>query len=118
MRFYTKQQQFYCGIDRHARTLYLCLVNQDGEIRVHRNMPAGPDPFLKAVAPYRSDLVVCVAGLFTGYGLADLWARAGIPLVLGHALSMKALQGGQATHDTIDAQHIAGLRRGGRLPQA
>ena len=31
---------------------------------------------------------------------------------------MKASHGGQATHDTIDAQHIAVLRRGGLLPQA
>jgi hypothetical protein len=24
MRFYTKQHPFYCGIDLHARTLYVC----------------------------------------------------------------------------------------------
>ena len=33
MRFYTQQHQFYCGIDLHARTMYLCILNQDGEIR-------------------------------------------------------------------------------------
>jgi len=31
---------------------------------------------------------------------------------------MKAIHGGKATHDTIDAQKIAVLRRGGMLPQA
>jgi hypothetical protein len=31
---------------------------------------------------------------------------------------MKAIHGGQATNDTIDAQKIAVLRRGGMLPQA
>ncbi len=31
---------------------------------------------------------------------------------------MKALHGGTATHDTLDAQKIAVWRRGGRLPQA
>jgi hypothetical protein len=67
MRFYTKPHQFYCGIDLHARTMYLCVLNQDGEILLHRNMPAGPEPFLKAVAPYRADLVVCVESLFTWY---------------------------------------------------
>ena len=25
MRFYTQQHQFYCGIDLHARTMYLML---------------------------------------------------------------------------------------------
>jgi transposase len=118
MRFYTKQHQFYCGIDLHARTMYLCVLNQDGEILLHRNMPAGPEPFLKAVAPYRTDLVVCVECIFTWYWLADLCARAGIPFVLGHALSMKAIHGGKAKNDKIDAQKIAVLLRGGMLPQA
>jgi transposase len=118
MRFYTKQHKFYCGIDLQARTMYLCILNQDGAILVHRNMPAGPDPFLKAIAPYREDLVVCVACIFTWYWLADLCAREGLPFVLGHALSMKAIHGGKAKNDKIDAQKIAVLLRGGMLPQA
>jgi transposase len=118
MRFYTKQHQFYCGIDLHARTMYLCVLNQGGEILVHRNMPAGPDPFLKAIAPYREDLVVCVECLFTWYWLADLCAREDMPFVLGHALYMKAIHGGKAKNDKIDAQKIAVLLRGGMLPQA
>jgi len=50
--------------------------------------------------------------------LADLCAEHGIPFVLGHALSMKAIHGGKAKHDTIDAHTIAVLLRGGLLPQA
>src|SRR3989440_11885246 len=118
MRFYTQQHQFSCGIDLHARTMYLCILNRDGEILVHRNMPAGPEPFLKAIAPYREDVVVCVECIFTWYWLADLCAREGLPFVLGHALSMKAIHGGKAKNDKIDAQHSAVLRRGGLLPQA
>jgi transposase len=118
MRFYTKQHQFYCGIDLHARTMYLCILNQDGAILMHRNMSASPEPFLNAVAPYRTDLVVCVECIFTWYWLADLCAREGIPFVLGHALYMKAIHGGKAKNDKIDAQKIAVLLRGGMLPQA
>ena len=83
MRFYTKQHQFYCGIDLHARTMYVCILNQDGEILVHRNMKASPEPFLKAIAPYREDLVVAVECIFTWYWLADLCAQEGMPFVLG-----------------------------------
>src|SRR4029453_927633 len=118
MRFYTQQHQFYCGIDLHARTMYLCILTQDGEILVHRHMPAGPDPFLKAIAPYREDLVVCVACIFTWYWLADLCADEGLPFVLGHALSMKAIHGGKAKNEKIDAQKIAVLLRAGMPPQA
>jgi transposase len=98
--------------------MYVCIVNQEGDILLHRNMKAAPDPFLKAVAPYRDGLVVAVECIFTWYWLADLCADEGIPFVLGHALSMKALQGGTAKHDTIDAHKSAALLRGGMLPQA
>jgi transposase len=81
-------------------------------------MKAAPEPFLKAMAPYREDLVVCVECIFTWYWLADLCAHEGIPFVLGHALYMKAIHGGKAKNDKIDAQKIAVLLRGGMLPQA
>jgi hypothetical protein len=41
-----------------------------------------------------------------------------MPVVLGPALSRHAIPGGQANPDQIEAQKLAGLRRGGRLPQA
>jgi len=118
MRFYTKQHKFSGGIDLHARTMYRCILNQNGEIVLHRNMRAAPEPFLQAIAPYREDLVVCVECIFTWYWLADLCTQEGIPFVLGHALYMKAIHGGKAKHDKIDAQKIAVLLRGGMLPQA
>jgi hypothetical protein len=67
MRFYTNQHQFYCGIDLHARSMYLCILNHDGEILLHRNMKATPEPFLKAIAPYHDGLVVAVECIFTWY---------------------------------------------------
>src|SRR2546425_7028023 len=118
MRFYTKQHPFYCGIDLHARTMYVCILSQDGEIVLHRNMPASPDALLKAIAPYRDDIVVAVECIFTWYWLADLCAQEGLPFVLGHALYMKAIHGGKAKNDKIDSQKIAVLLRGGMLPQA
>jgi transposase len=118
MRFYTQQHEFYCGIDLHARTMYVCILNQDGEVMVHRNMKACPDALLKVIAPYREDIVVAVECIFTWYWLADLCAEEGIPFVLGHALYMKAIHGGKAKNDKIDARKIAVLLRGGMLPQA
>src|ERR671930_195494 len=118
MRFYTKPHQFYCGIDLHARSMYVCILSHDGETLLHRNMQAAPEPFLKAVAPYREGLVVAVECLFTWYWLADLCAREGIPFVLGHALYMKAIHGGKAKNDKIDSRKIAVLLRGGMIPQA
>jgi Transposase len=98
--------------------MYVCILNRDGEVLLHRHRKAAPEPLLKAMAPYRDDRVGCVAWMFTWYGLADLCVQEGIPFVLGHALSMKAIHGGKAKHDTIDAHKIAALLRGGMLPQA
>jgi len=85
---------------------------------VHRHLPTGPAPFLQTIAPSRADRVVCVACIFPWYWLAALGAREGMPLVLGHALYMKAIHGGKAKNDTLDAQKIAVLLRGGMVPQA
>ena len=118
MRFYTNQHRYYCGIDLHARTLYVCILDQEGTVLLHRNMPCEPETFLRAVAPYREDLVVAVECMFTWYWLADLCAREGIAFVLGHALYMKAIHGAKAKNDRIDSRKIAALLRGGLIPKS
>jgi hypothetical protein len=81
-------------------------------------MSAGPAPCLQAIASYREDLVVGVAWLCTWDWLADLWAHDGMPLVRGHACYRKAIHGGKAHNDRMDAQTIAVWLRGGMLPHA
>jgi hypothetical protein len=43
MIFYTKQHPYYCGIDLHARTMYVCIIDQTGKTLVHRNLRASAD---------------------------------------------------------------------------
>ena len=45
MRFYTEAHQHYCGIDLHARTMYLCIMDGDGAILLHRNLSCAPETF-------------------------------------------------------------------------
>ncbi len=118
MRFYNGQHQHWCGIDLHARTMYVCILDEAGQVLVHENRKATPEAFLEAVAPYREGLVVAVECVFLWYWLADLCAAEGIDFVLGHALFMKAIHGGKAKNDRIDSLKIATLLRGGMLPQA
>src|ERR1700757_4671310 len=118
MRCYTPPHQFYGGIALHARTRSGGLLQPDGALMGQRAMQARPDTFLKTLAPSRDGLVVAVACLVTGYGLADRWAQAGMPLVLGQARSLQASHGGKATTDRLEAHTSAGLRRGGLLPPA
>jgi hypothetical protein len=118
MRFYNQPHRFYCGVDLHARTMYLCMLDDAGHVVYDKNLAADPDAFLQAVAPFRDGLVVAVECLFCWYWLADLCAREHIAFVLGHALYMKASHGGKSKNEQIDAAKIARLLRGGTLPQA
>jgi transposase len=118
MRFYTNQHPYDCGIDLHARTMDVCILDQASETLLHRHMQATPEALLKAIAPYRDQIVIAAECMLTWYWLADVCAEHRIPFVLGHALYMKAIHGGKAKDDKIDAHTIAVLLRGGMLPQA
>ena len=118
MRFYTQQHRFYCGVDLHTRTMYLCILDAHGRVVFDKNLPANGPAFLRAIAPFRDGLVVGVECLFCWYWLADLCAAEKIAFVLGHALYMRAIHGGKSKNDQIDAGKIARLLRGGTLPQA
>jgi transposase len=120
MNFYKHQNQhrFYCGVDLHARSMYLCILDRDGQFVLHREYVAERRVFLEAIGPFRNDLVVAAECMFAWYWLADLCAEHGIPFVLGHALYMKAIHQGKSANDRIDAAKIAALLRGELLPQA
>lgn len=118
MKFYTTEHQYYCGIDLHARRMYLCLINQAGEVLVHRNLRTDPEEFLRVVSPYKEDMVVGVECVFMWYWMADLCTDHSISFALGHALYLKAIHGGKAKNDRIDSQKLATLLRGGAFPLA
>jgi transposase len=118
MRFYTRPHRFYAGIDLHARTMHVCILDQDGNAVFDKNLASHPDTLLKALAPFRDDLVVGVECMFAWYWVADLCQEQGIAFVLGHALYMKAIHGGKAKNDRIDAGKIARLLKGGTFPLA
>jgi len=118
MRFYPTTHKHTCGIDLHAKTIYICVLDATGEVVLHCNLPAKPEALLEALAPYRDDLVIGVECMFSWYWLADLCTREGIPFALGHALYMKAIHGTKSKNDRIDALKIAKLLRGGMFPVA
>jgi transposase len=118
MRFYTNHHQFYCGIDLHARQMYVCVLDQEGEVLFHRNMPTDPDHLVHVVSRFGSDMVIGVECIFSWYWLADFCDERNIPFALGHALYMKAIHGGKTKNDRIDSHKIASLLRGGMFPLA
>ena len=43
MRLYQGQHRAYCGVDLHARTMYLCVLDHDGRTLLHEDIPATKD---------------------------------------------------------------------------
>src|SRR5262245_12675725 len=120
MRYYLPppDTRFYAGVDLHARSLFLCVLDRDGHELFARNLPAAPEPFLQAVQPFRDGLVVGCEGVHCWYWLADACRDHGLALVLGHAWGMKAVHASKTKGDRHDAQAIARLLKGGNFPLA
>ena len=51
MRFYTQTRPYYCGIDLHARSLYVCIVDHSGKNLLHKDIKAAPETLFKVLKP-------------------------------------------------------------------
>jgi transposase len=118
MKFYTKQHNYYCGIDLHARSMYVCILDSKGQVKLHKNLKTSPDALMKAIKPYLDGLVIAVECMFSWYWVADFSEDNNIAFILGHALYMKAIHGGKAKNDKIDSHKITSLARAGTFPMA
>ena len=118
MEHYKKEHRYYCGIDLHAKSLYICVLDRKGEKQVHRNVKANPQALMNALEKYLGDLVIAVECMFTWYWVSDFCQENNIDFVLGHALYMKLISGAKAKNDKIDSFKIASLLRGGLMPVA
>ncbi|MCQ2966906.1 MAG: IS110 family transposase [Alphaproteobacteria bacterium] len=118
MRFYKNQHQFYIGIDLHARTMYICVIDNTGKTVFHKNMACSVENLEIVTNTFGSDIVVGVECIFTWYWVADFCVENGIDFALGHALYMKAIHGGKTKSDKIDSEKIANMLRGGMFPIA
>ncbi|WP_017016992.1 IS110 family transposase, partial [Enterovibrio norvegicus] len=118
MRFYNQQHNYYCGIDLHARILYVCILDATGNKILHKKIGADPDALLEILAPFQDEIVVGVECMHCWYWVSDLCLDYAFDFVLGHALYMKAIHGGKTKNDRIDSFKIASLIRGGNFPLA
>ena len=121
MRFYQQQHPFYCGVDLHARTMHVCVVDQPRErhasTRISRLVPTTS---WQLIAPYREStpggrggvhvrLVLAGRLVLTIRRLTSCWAMV---------LYMKAIHGGKTKNDKLDSEKMALFLRGGMLPVA
>ena len=117
MKYYTSTTEYNCGIDLHARQMYVCVMDRQGKKLVHTNVRNNDfEFFLKLIDPYREDLTVCCECMFGWYWLADACQEAGLTFVLAHALYLKAIHGGKNKNDRLDSEKLAHLLRSNLIP--
>jgi len=68
MKFYNQQHKYYCGIDLHARKMYVCILDQKGKTMVHENIKTDPELLFELIFPYLDDIVVALNAYFAGIG--------------------------------------------------
>ena len=95
MRFYNNAHPYYCGIDLHARLLYVCIIDSYGEVIVHKKIGADKNDLLRLLEPYIGNVIVGVECMHCWYWVSDWCTELGVDFVLGHALYMKAILGGK-----------------------
>ena len=118
MRFAKVDSKYYCGIDLHSRSMYISVMDKEGEVLFHRNMPNDFDIFKNYVERFRPEMAVGVESSCYYYWLADACTEADIPFYLGHAYYMKAINGGKVKNDRVDSKKIADLLRCNLFPLA
>jgi hypothetical protein len=84
MKFYNWQHKLYCGVDLHARKMYVCILNHNETVLLHQNIKTDPELFFELVFPLLEDIIVGIECVFCWYWLADFCAEHHIPFVLGH----------------------------------
>jgi predicted NBD/HSP70 family sugar kinase len=67
MYFYNNTHPYYCGIDLHAKTLYVCIIDQDGNTRLHKEITASPEKLQALLDPYMGNVVVGVECMHCWY---------------------------------------------------
>lgn len=118
MKFYNQPHEFYCGIDLHANSMHVCVVDHAGKKQLHKNFDTKKlSRFIAALQPFeKSDLIIGCESTFNWYWLADVCHERNLNFLLGHALYLKAIHGGKTKSDRIDSEKLAMLLRGGNFP--
>jgi len=118
MRLATVNTKYYCGIDLHAKTTFVCIMNKPGKVLVHEEIESRFSEVYHLLKPYLPSMSVACECTFNWYWLADGCHKKAIDFYLGHALYMKSIHGTKKKNDKLDSKKIAHLLRSNLLPVA
>jgi transposase len=111
--------RFYCGIDLHARTSQICVIDDEARKVLERKKVSNELPVvLELLAPFGDGLEVVVESTFNWYWLVDGLQDAGYDVTLAHTYGMFAITRAKVKTDRRDAFRLARLLRAGEIHEA
>lgn len=118
MNFYKKQHNYYCGIDLHAKSLYVCIISHNNEKLLHKEIPANTESLMDLLKPFLNEIIIGAESMLCWYWLSNFCDKNNIEFVLGHPTYMRAIQSGKTKNDRIDSYKIAHILKAGSFPLA
>ena len=110
---------WYAGIDLHANSHYLAIVDGEGKRVLSRKVRNEPSLVLEVLAPFRERLVeVAVESTFNWYWLVDLLMEHGFTVRLANPVAIQKYSGLKYADDRHDAFWLAEMLRLRILPQS
>jgi transposase len=107
-----------CGIDLHAWTMSVCVMDKNGSILMRKSIPCQLSSLLAILKPWRKSITVGVESTYNWYWLVDGLKAHGIACHLGHTLYISRMSSSKHKSDPVDAHGIAELLRSNRFPLA
>jgi hypothetical protein len=107
-----------CGIDLHAYTMAVCVLNKNGIVLIKKSIKCEIGLLMDILKPYLKSITVGIESTFNWYWLLNGLKRYKVPCHLGHALYIKRMSGNKHKRDSVDARQIADLLRTNRFPPA
>lgn len=115
MQSQTINAKYFCGIDLHKDNMFICVVDSQNKILVHKRIPANFPSLSLELGDHLSDTAVGIESTFNYYWLQDACRQNNVQFFLGHALYMR-VGVHKKKDDKQDSYHIAQLMRNGNFP--
>jgi transposase len=108
----------YCGIDLHATSMQICVIDGDLNRLLERNIRNDLATVLALLKPFRKGLSILVESTFNWYWLVDGLQEAGYEVHLAHTLGLFRITKAKVKTDRRDAYRLAKILHDGEAPLA
>jgi transposase len=108
----------YVGIDVHRKRSQIAVLDEEGTVRINRNVPNGVKPVLGVIGDLPIGTPVAFEAAYGWGWLVEMLEDYGYRPHLVHPLRCKAIASARLKNDKVDAATLGQLLRADLLPEA